>query len=357
MNNYLLSDSYNKLRENHHIFVIAEAGSNWKCGTFEEDLERAKQLIKIAAKAGADAVKFQIFRPETIYAKNAGKSNYLSIQGINENINKVFENLSMPYEMIPLLAEYCKKENIVFMSTSFSVQDAKQVDPFVPIHKVASFEINHVRLLEFLANTKKPIILSTGASTYDEIDFAVNLIKEKGTNNISLLQCTSKYPCPIEALNLAVIPQMKAKYGVIIGLSDHSLDPVLAPILAIGLGAKIIEKHFTLDKNLTGPDHKFALSPTELSLMVKIIRNAEKALGSSKKEILKEELELRQFATRAIQATNDIKKGEILKEGVNFDVLRPGNRIRGIESRYLEKVKNKKAKNDIKAGDGIIDFE
>jgi N-acetylneuraminate synthase len=352
-----LSDSYNKFRENHHIFIIAEAGSNWKCGTFEEDLKRAKQLIKVAAKAGADAIKFQIFRPETIYAKNAGKSNYLSEQGINENINKIFENLSMPYEMIPLLAEQCKKENIIFMATSFSVQDAKQVDPFVPIHKVASFEINHVRLLEFLASTKKPIILSTGASTYDEIDFAVKLIKEKGTNGISLLQCTSKYPSPVEALNLAVIPQMKSKYRMTIGLSDHSIDPVFAPTLAIGLGAKIIEKHFTLDKNLAGPDHRFALSPTELSLMVKTIRNAEKALGSGKKKILKEELELRQFATRAIQATNDVKKGEILREGVNFDVLRPGNRIRGIEARFLETVNNKKAKNDIKAGDGIIDFE
>ena len=196
------------------VFVIAEAGSNWKCGTFEEDLEQAKKLIKVAAKAGADAVKFQTYKPETIYVEDAGKSEYLSEHGIEQNINEIFEHLSMPYEMIPKLAEYCKQENIMFMSTPFSVQDAQEVDPFVDFHKIASFEINHSRLIEFLSKTKKPIIISTGASTYDEIDFAVKLIKSNENNQIFLLQCTSKYPCKVEALNLAVLPKFKSKYGV-----------------------------------------------------------------------------------------------------------------------------------------------
>ena len=340
-----------------HIFIIAEAGSNWKCGSYEDDLKRAKQLIQVAAKAGADAVKFQTYRPETVYVENAGDSKYLSKHGINQNINEIFEHLSMPYELIPKLADYCDDEDIIFMSTPFSVQDAKEVDQFVSIHKVGSFEINHVRLLEFLTETKKPILISTAASTYEEIDFAVNLVRTKGNNKIGLMQCTSKYPCPVEALNLGVIPEMKSRYNVPIGFSDHSMETIIAPILAVGLGATFIEKHFTLDRKLAGPDHPFALEPHELELMVRSIRNAENAKGSGIKEILSEELELRKFATRAIQAIRDISKGEILQEGINFEVLRPGNRSRGIEPRYLEDLQGKKAIKDIKKGEGIQDYE
>ena len=166
-------------QNNNKIMIIAEAGSNWKAGTYEEDLNRAKDLIQEASNAGADAIKFQTFRANTVYSENAGKSEYLTKQGINENIEKIFEDLSMPYEMIPELAKICKKEEISFMSTPFSVEDAKQIDPYVSAHKVASFEINHVRLLEFLAKTKKPIFISTGSSTMDEIEFAINTCKKK----------------------------------------------------------------------------------------------------------------------------------------------------------------------------------
>lgn len=346
---------FDKISNSEHVFVIAEAGSNWKCGTFEEDLAQAKKLIKVAAQSGADAVKFQTYKPETIYVSDAGKSDYLSEHGIEDNINEIFEHLSMPYEMIPKLADYCKQENIMFMSTPFSIQDAKEVDPYVEIHKIASFEINHLRLIDFLAQTQKPLLISTGASTYDEIDFAVKNIK-KNNSKFGLLQCTSKYPCNIDALNLSVIPKIQAKYGVPVGLSDHSMDPITAPILAVGLGATIIEKHFTLDRNLPGPDHPFALIPSELKLMIKSIRSAESALGSGEKEILEEEEELHQFATRSIQAIKDISKGDILKEGENFEVLRPGNRIRGVEARFLEDVNGKKALNNIKKGNGITEF-
>ncbi len=339
-----------------HTFIIAEAGSNWKCGTYEEDLQQAKELIKVAAKVGADAVKFQTYKPETIYVQNAGAADYLSKHGINENINNIFENSSMPYEMIPELANFCKQENIIFMSTPFSIQDAKEVDPYVPLHKVSSFEINHVRLLEFLAKTGKPILISTGASTYTEIDFAVNLVK-KYNSKIGLMQCTSKYPAPLESLNLGVIPQMKLRYSIPIGLSDHSIEPIIGPVAAVGLGATIIEKHFTLNKNLPGPDHAFALIPKELELMVESIRKAEKSKGSGQKKILSEEMELHQFATRAIQAIKDISKGEILQEGENFEVLRPGNRVRGADARFLSEINGKKSVKDIKIGDGIVEYE
>jgi len=336
-------------------FIIAEAGSNWKVGTSKEDLIQAKKLIRAASKAGADAVKFQVFRSNTVYAHNAGQVRYLSNE--DSTINELFDKLSMPYEMIPKLANFCKKEKILFMATAFSVEDAKQIDPFVKIHKIASYEINHTRLLEFISQTKKPILISTGAASYDEIDFAVNKIKKNGNKNIGILQCTAKYPAAIELLNLSVIPEMNSKYNLPVGLSDHSIDPIIGPLMSIGLGGKFIEKHFTLDKKLNGPDHYFALEPNELKLMVKTIRDGEKSKGNKNKKILKEEKDLKIFATRSIQAIKNIKKGDILEEGVNFEVLRPGKRIRGVNARFLEKVNGKKSIKNISKGNGIKEFK
>ena len=346
-----------KIDDPNHTFIIAEAGSNWKSGSYEEDLEQAKKLIKIASNSGADAVKFQTYRADTVYAYNAGNSNYLAEQGINKKINEIFEYLSMPYKMISELAQICNDEKVIFMSTPFSIEDAKQIDPFVSLHKIASFEINHVRLIEFLAKTKKPILISTGASTFDEIDFAINLVKNNANNEIGLLQCTSKYPTPIEALNLSVIPKMKERYNVPIGFSDHSVEPLIGPLTAVGFGATIIEKHFTLDKNLPGPDHSFAVTPQELELMVKSIRQADKSKGNSEKIVLDEEQELLLFAKRKIQAIKNIQRGDILKEGFNFEILRPGNRVRGLEPRFLDKVNGKKSTKDVLKGDGITEFE
>jgi len=338
-----------------HTFVIAEAGSNWKCGTYEQDIERSSELIKTASKCGADAIKFQTYKPETIYVPDAGTSNYLSKHGINKKINDIFRELSMPYEMIEELYNLCKKEGIMFMSTPFSVEDAKQVDPFVTIHKVASFEINHVRLLEYLAKTEKPILISTGASTYEEIDFAVNLVR-KLNNKIGLLQCTSKYPAPLESLNLSVIPKLKEKYGVPVGLSDHSINPLIGPILSLGYGGTIIEKHFTLDRSLPGPDHPFALNPEELNFMITAIREADLAKGTGEKKILDVEFELNKFAKRSLQAIKKIKRGDILEEGKNFDVLRPGNRVKGLDARFLNIINGKSSSKDVEIGDGITEF-
>lgn len=341
-------------KKDGHVFVIAEAGSNWKKGSLDEDLKQARELIKVASDAGADAVKFQTYKAETVYVHDAGKSDYLKGQGVHEDINKIFDHLSMPYEMIPELSEYCKKEGILFMSTPFSVPDAKEINPYVGIHKVASFEINHNRLLQYLASTQKPLIVSTGASTYEDIDFAMNLVNKA---KVSLLQCTSKYPAPLESLNLSVIPKLQKKYNVPVGLSDHSTDPIIAPLVAVGYGASIIEKHFTLDRSLPGPDHPFALEPHDLKRMIEYIRNAENTRGTGEKTILDEERELWQFAKRTIQATKDIAEGEILREGYNFDVLRPGTRTRGIDAKFLDMVEGKKSKSAVRKGEGIVDFE
>ena len=340
-------------KNQNSVFIIAEAGSYWKSGSYEDDIECAKKLIEVASKSGCDAIKFQTFRPETLYVKNAGFSDYLSKQGMRSEINEIFENLTMPYEMIPELAAYCIKKEIKFMSTPFSVEDAKQVDPYVEIHKVASYENNHVRLLEFLAETKKPTFVSTGATTYEEIDFLIDIFKKN--NSLRLMQCTAKYPCPVDDLNLSVISHLNSKYDIPVGFSDHSIDPIIAPVMAVAYGAIAIEKHFTLNKASPGPDHFFALDPNELSLMVQSIRKAEKSLGSGIKEVLKTEKELRNFAKRSIQAICKIPKGQELIEGVNFDVLRPGKKSRGLEPRFLDSLNGKKSKTDIDDGEGITD--
>jgi N,N'-diacetyllegionaminate synthase len=336
-----------------HIFVIAEAGSNWKAGTYKNDLKRAKKLIDASVEAGADAIKFQTFRANTVYVKNAGPSNYLGKSGIKIGIDELFENLEMPYKMLKELSTYCKKKKIQFMSTPFSVEDAKHVNKFVKIHKIASYELNHIRLLEFLAKTKKPIIISTGANNIEEIEFAVNRLKKFNVKNITILQCTACYPAPLETLNLLTIPEIKKKFNVSVGLSDHSLEPSIGPLIAIGLGAKVIEKHFTINKKLKGPDHKFALDPNELKIMIRQIRQAEKSLGERKKYVLKDEKELREFAVRSIQAIKEIKEGGKFQEGENIEVLRSGNKTRGADARFLMKINGKRSKRSIKLGEGI----
>ena len=342
------------LDDPRNIFVIAEAGSNWKVNSYQNDVKRATKLIKLAASAGANAIKFQTYDPKTVYVPNAGKSKYLRKSGFDKDIFKIFQKYSMPHKMLKELSKICKQEKILLMSTPFSVDDAIAVNPFVKIHKIAAFEINHIRLLEYLASTKKPIIISTGASTFSDIDFAVKLLKNKGAKEICLLQTTSKYPTPTKSLNLAVINQLKKRYHLPIGLSDHSTDPILAPTLAIGLGATIIEKHFTLNKKFNGPDHSFALNPKELNQFVKNIRESEKALGDGIKKILKDEEELRKFATRSVQAINNISKNDVFLEGKNIDILRSGNQKRGEDARFLTKIIQKKSNRKIKLGDGVF---
>ena len=348
---------FNYSLNHNEVFVIAEAGSNWKVGTYDQDILRAQELIKAAVIAGADAIKFQTYNAASVYSENAGKSDYLSKQGITENVEEIFDKFSMPYDMIPKLAQMCNDQKIEFMSTPFSVEDAKQIDPFVLIHKIASFEINHIRLLEFLAKTGKPLLISTGASTMSEIEFAIDICKKNGNNKIILLQCTSKYPAPLSSMNLSVIKKLKNKFDIPVGFSDHSIEPIIAPLLSISYGASVIEKHFTLDKKFSGPDHSFALEPNEFKQMRDVVKNALSIIGTGIKDVQDDEIELRQFAKRSLQAIKDIKKGDILQEGENFDVLRPGNNSRGLDPRLLKECNGKRVKFDIKKGEGITEYE
>jgi sialic acid synthase SpsE len=313
----------------------------------------AKALIDVAKEAGADAVKFQTYRADTVYAQGAGKSGTLAAAGIDESIHDVFRDLEMPYEMIPELAEYCAAHEIEFMSTPFSPADLAAVDPYVATHKIASYEISDVRLLEAVAATGKPVVLSTGASTLDDIDTALAVIRENGGGPVCLLQCTSSYPATPASLNLSTIPRLAERYGVPVGLSDHSADPVVAPVAAVALGAAVIEKHYTLDRRLPGPDHAFAITPPELAELVRAVRLATEMRGTGTKEIGKTEEELHSFARRRVQALRAIRAGETFEEGVNIAILRPGNRSPGVHPKELPALLGRPAARDIAAGDGV----
>jgi N-acetylneuraminate synthase len=239
------------------------------------------------------------------------------------------------------------------MSTPFSVSDAKAVNKFVKIHKIASYEINHLSLLKFLAGTNKPIIVSTGAATFQKISYAIKTLKKYGAKQIFLLQCTASYPAPIISLNLSSIPALKEKFKIPVGFSDHSIDPLVAPLLAIGYGATIIEKHFTLNRKFAGPDHAFAIEPKDLKKLVSSIRDADAAKGTGIKTVEKTEKELERFATRSVQAITIIHKGDKLEFEKNFELLRPGKRSRGADAIFIHKINGKISRRKILTGDGI----
>lgn len=342
------------LSPNPHVYVIAEAGSNWRMGSPERDHAMARALIDTAVESGADAVKFQTFRPDSVYVRNAGQSRYLADAGITEDISHIFEDLAMPYEMVHDLAEYCQECGIDFMSSPFSESDFQVVNKYVQRHKIASYEISHIHLIKLAAESGKPTIISTGASVEEDITWAVNTYYEHGGIDLTLLQCTAKYPAELDSMNLKVIPWLKNRYRVNVGLSDHSRDPLLAPIAAVSLGATLIEKHFTLSNDLPGPDHSFAILPHELKEMVRMIRNTEKALGAGFKGVHSCEEELRGFARRGVQAMRDIREGDVFVEGENIAILRPGNQPLGIHPKFLYDIEGKKATRAINAGVGIV---
>ncbi len=335
------------------VYIIAEAGSNWRMGTPQRDMTMAKALIDVAVDAGCDAVKFQTYRAETVYVAEAGQVGYLEKSGVLPTIQEIFRDLSMPYEMIPELHAYCVKQGIDFLSSGFSKRDFEHIDPYVKMHKIASYEISHLRLLEMAAFTGKPLLLSTGASVEEDIAWAVETFKSLGGGPLTLMQCTLKYPTPPEAVNLRVLTWLKGRFGVPVGLSDHSRDPLCAPVGAVALGATVIEKHYTLDNRLPGPDHFFAITPDELGGMVDAIRTIEPMVGSGIKGIEKAEEEMYHFGRRGVQALRDIAKGERIHEGINIDILRPGRQTCGVHPKMLSLMEGKLAIRDISAGSGI----
>ena len=325
-------------------FVIAEAGSN-----HNGEFDLATNLIDAAADADADAVKFQTFRAEDMYVRDSGEVEYLDD---DRTIYEIIESMEMPYEWIPELHEYCHDQGVQFLSTPFDERSAKELEEYVPAWKVASYTSSHVPFLEFLAGTEKPIIMSTGAHELDEVTESVEVLQEAGVSDLVLLQCVAAYPTPLSDINVHVVETLREEFGVPAGLSDHTLAPVTAPSAAVALGASVVEKHFTLDKSMEGPDHEFALEPDELDRMVSAVRDTETALGSAEKRVLDVEGELHEKARRAIHAIADIEAGETFTEE-NVKVLRPGGQETGLHPEHYESILDKVATRAIEKGDGI----
>jgi N-acetylneuraminate synthase len=260
--------------------------------------------------------------------------------------------MEMPYEWIPELHEYCRERDVYFMSTPFDERSAEQLAEYVPAWKVASYTSSHHPFLRSLAKTDKPIIMSTGAHELDEVRESVDVLQGAGAAGLALLQCVAAYPTPIEEINVRVVKMLAEEFDVPAGLSDHTLDPVTAPAAAVALGASIVEKHFTLDKSMEGPDHQFALEPDELDAMLSAIRDTEAALGTGEKAVMDVERELYEKARRAVHAVRDIEAGQTITED-DVAVLRPGEQEKGLHPKFYDEVVGQTAARDIAKSEGI----
>lgn len=330
--------------EGEPTFVIAEAGSNHNV-----DLDIAKELIDAAAKAGADAVKFQTFRAKNLYVEESGEADYLND---DRSLYDIIESLEMPYDWIPELHDYCRENGLYFMSTPFDRRSAEELKEYLPAFKIASYTLSHHPFLEELADMGKPLMLSTGAHDLDEVTEAVDALRDHGMEDIVLLQCVAAYPTPLQSINVKVVETLREEFGTLTGLSDHTQDPVTAPAAAVAIGASVVEKHFTLDREMEGPDHVFALEPDELEEMVMAIRKTERSLGDGEKEVQEVERELHQIARRGIHAVEEIQPGDIITKE-NIEVLRSGKQEQGLPPKHYEKVLGKKAMTKIPKSKGI----
>lgn len=315
--------------DGHPCFVIAEAGSN-----HNGSLEQACRLIDVAADAGADAVKFQVFRADRLYPRTAGFSDYLKV---STPIFDIISSLEMPLEWIPRLAERAAERGLLFLASAFDEASVDALDPYVSAYKVASYEMTHYPLLRYVAGKGKPVIVSTGASNLDEVAEMVAEMGRIGHAGLALMQCTAAYPAPLESINVRAIATMKAQFGVPVGLSDHSQDAVIGPAAACAVGANLLEKHFTLSTLLPGPDHRFAVEPDGLRQMIQTVRAVEASLGTGEKIPHAVEGELRAFARRSIFTLRPVAAGEALTSE-NVAVLRCGKLAAGLAPRDLPSV-------------------
>lgn len=326
-------------------FIIAEVGSN-----HDQKLSQAFQLIDIAKEAGADAVKFQSFSADKYYSRQTPIAQYLKRFKLikpGESIRDLIERIQMPREWHQSLAQYCRKTNIIFLSTSFDLEVVDELERVgVPAYKIASFEITHLPLLECVAAKGKPIILSTGMADLADIELALNTIYKSGNRSVILLHCVVGYPPKYRDLNLRAIKTMQQAFQLPIGFSDHTLGTISA-VAAVSLGACMIEKHFTLSRKFFGPDHPFALEPGELRIMIKAIRDTEKSLGSGIKKRSASEEELYRLGRRSLIANCDILKGTRITQQM-LGVKRPGY---GIHPKMINIVVGRIARADIRADD------
>lgn len=304
------------------VFIIAEAGVN-----HNGNISTAKKLIDAACDAGADAVKFQTFKAENLVCKTAEKAEYqLETTDSTETQYDMLKKLELTRQMHEELMQYCNEKNIMFLSTPFDRESIRLLsDLGIKIFKIPSGEITNLPYLREIAKQQKKIILSTGMSNMDEVKAAVAVLRENGAKDITLLHCNTQYPTPMTDVNLLAMVKMRDELGLPVGYSDHT-QGIEIPIAAAALGATVIEKHFTLDRNMEGPDHKASLEPKELKQMVEGIRNVESALGNGIKQMSESEKSNIDIVRKSIVAAVKIEKGEKFTE-TNLTTKRPGTGI------------------------------
>jgi pseudaminic acid synthase len=322
-------------------FIIAEVSAN-----HGQNFNRAVAMIKKATECRADAVKFQCYKPETLTLDCHNKYFQMKhpVWG-GQTLYQLYKKAYTPWEWFPKLKKVSEKEGILFFATSFDKTSADFLESLhVPIHKIASFELIDLPLIEYTAKTKKPLILSTGMATLKEIKEAVNVAKKSGAKNITLLKCVSDYPAKYEEMNLRTIPDMEKRFNLPVGLSDHTLG-IATSIAGVSLGAKVIEKHFTLSRKINTPDAFFSIEPHELKDLVENVRLTEKLVGKAHYGPTNQETKSMVFR-RSLFVVQDIKKGEFFTEH-NIQSIRPGY---GLAPKYLNQILKSKAKKNISKG-------
>lgn len=319
-----------KVGHGHPCFVIAEAGVN-----HNGSVDMARKLINVAVQAGADAVKFQTFKAEKVVSASAPKANYqLETTDAHESQLEMAKRLELPFDAFRELDNYCRNRGILFMSTPF---DEESVDFLagldVPVLKIPSGEITNLPFLAHVARKGRPMIVSTGMCTLEEVETAVRVLRDSGNSDMVLLHCTSSYPADPAECNLRAMETMRSALGLPVGYSDHT-PGIEVPLAAVALGACVIEKHFTMDRSLPGPDHRASADPQQLSLLVRGIRDVEKALGDGRKRPMPCEMNTRVVARRSIVAARAISAGTRLSQS-DLALKRPGT---GLASEHLSSV-------------------
>lgn len=327
--------------------IIAEAGVN-----HNGDINYAYKLIDEAVEAGADIIKFQTYKSEKLVSINAQKAEYQK-KNTNDDDSQLemLKKYELSYDDFRNLKIYCEEKEIRFLSTAFDFESVEFLHSLrMGMWKIPSGEITNLPYLIKIASYHEPVILSTGMSDIEEVRAAIGVLKENGTDDITVLHCTTEYPAPFDSVNLKAMLTMKEQFGVKIGYSDHT-EGIEVPIAAVALGASVIEKHFTLDKNMPGPDHKASLEPKELKQMISSVRNIEKALGDGNKTVSDSEKKNINIARKSIISKTHIKIGDVFSEN-NLTTKRPGN---GISPMRWYDLLGKESKNEY-LEDSLIDI-
>lgn len=327
------------------VFIIAELSAN-----HNGSLETAIDTVRAAKRAGADCIKLQTFTADTI-TLDSKKEDFKISQGTlwdGQYLHDLYKTTHLPWEWHAPIMQVAKEEGIICFSSPFDPTSVEFLEKLaVPAYKIASFEITDIPLIELIASKGKPIIISTGIARQEDIELALDACKRMGNTNVALLKCTSSYPAPIEEANMRMVKDLATRYGVISGLSDHTMGHTV-PVVATALGAKIIEKHFILDRSIGGADASFSMNEAEFTAMVKAVREAELAVGKVDYSLTEKQKQGRAFC-RSLYVVKDIKAGETLTKE-NIRSVRPGF---GLHPKWYPKVLGQKAVTDLEKGTAL----